>query len=185
MITHWIAIASVLLGAIFTATTAEGVKSYGLFELFATACQNRLIDLSGMAAHQRAPVVTVLAVIMHVLARYADVNRDSESSWAKAWDKLIGPNALRVTAPHDEVAFLQPPTGEPTSQQATEGADLLLPNVEHEVKRTWSAPRADQAIFSLIGSLSRPNVKDHRSSTRTGLCAVLPSVDGTLGSGVA
>jgi hypothetical protein len=160
---------------IFTAMTAKGVKPYGLFELFAAASQNSLIELSGMAAHQRAPVVTVLAIIMHVLTRYADVDRDSESSWAEAWDKLIGPDALRLTAPHDEVAFLQPPTGEPTSQQAIEGADLLPSNVEHEVKRTWSTPRADQAIFSLIGSLPRPNVKDHRSSTRTGLCAVLPS----------
>lgn len=83
-----------------------------------------------MAAHQRAPVVTVLAIIMHVLARYADIDRESEDSWAKAWDKLIGPDALRLTAPHDEVAFFQPPTGEPTSQQAIEAADLLLP--------TWS-----------------------------------------------
>jgi hypothetical protein len=87
-----------------------------------------------------------------------------------------------VTAPHDEVAFLQPPTNEPTSRLSIEAADLLLPNVEHEVKRTWSTARAEAAIFSLIGSLSRPNVKDHRSSTRTGLCAVLPSVDGTLRS---
>jgi hypothetical protein len=87
-----------------------------------------------------------------------------------------------VSAPYNEVAFLQPPTNEPTSQQAIEAADLLLPNVEHEVKRTWSTARAEAAVFSLIGSLSRPNVKDHRSSTRTGLCAILPSVDGTLGS---
>jgi hypothetical protein len=58
----------------------------------------------------------------------------------------------------------------------------LLPNVEHEVKRTWATARAEQAIFSLIGSLSRPNAIHHRSSTRTGLCAILPSVDGTLGS---
>jgi hypothetical protein len=137
-----------------------------------------------MAAHQRAPAVSVLAITMHVLARYADVDRESESSWAEAWDKLIGPDALRLTAPHNEVAFLQPATGEPTSQQAIEAADLLLPNVEHEVKRTWSTARAEAAIFSIIGSLSRPNVKDHRSSTRTGLCAVLPSVDGTLGSEV-
>jgi hypothetical protein len=135
-----------------------------------------------MAAHQRAPVVTVLAILMHVLARYANVDRASEESWAAAWDEHIGSDALRVTAPHDEVAFLQPPTNEPTSQQSIEAADLLLPNVEHEVKRTWSTTRADQAIFSLIGSLSRPNVKDHRSSTRTGLCAILPSADGSLGS---
>jgi hypothetical protein len=135
-----------------------------------------------MAVHQRAPVITVVAILMHVLARYAKVDRASEGSWAKAWDELVGPDALRVTAPYDEVAFLQPPTNEPTSQQSIESADLLLPNVEHEVKRTWATARVEEAIFSLIGSLSRPNVKDHRSSTRTGLCAVLPSADGTLGS---
>src|SRR5262249_52612813 len=93
-----------------------------------------------------------------------------------------GRDALRVSAPYDEVAFLQPPTNKPTSQQSIEAADLLLPNVEHEVKRTWATARGEEAIFSLIGSLLRPNVKDHRSSTRTGLCAVLPSIDGTLGS---
>jgi hypothetical protein len=110
------------------------------------------------------------------------VKRASASSWAAAWDELIGDEALRITAPHQEVAFLQPPTGEPKSQQSLQAADMLLPNVEHEVKRTWSTGRAEIAILALIGSLSRPNVKDHRSSTRTGLCAVLPSVDGTLAS---
>jgi hypothetical protein len=159
-----------------------GSKDLGLFGLMAAATRGELIDLSGMAAHQRAPLVTVLATLMHVLARYTNVDRASEKSWAQAWDKLIGPESLRVTAPHHEVAFLQPPTSEPTSLQSIEAADLLLPNVEHEVKRTWSIARPDVAIFSLIGSLSRPNVKDHRSSTRTGLCAVLPSADGTLGS---
>ena len=167
---------------IFTATTADGRKDYGLFGLLAAASRGEVIDLPTMAVHQRAPVVTVLAILMHVLARYAKVDRQSESSWARAWDELIGPDALRVAAPHDEVAFLQPPTNKPTSRQSVEAADLLLPNVEHEVKRTWSTARADAAIFSLIGSLSRPNVKDHRSSTRTGLCVVLPSADGTLGS---
>jgi hypothetical protein len=169
---------------IFTASTTHGRKDYGLFDLMAAATRGELIDLSGMAAHQRAPVVTVLAILMHVLARYTKVDRASEKSWAQAWDKLVGPDALRVTAPHDEVAFLQPPTSEPTSLQSIEAADLLLPNVEHEVKRTWSVAGPDAAIFSLMGSLSRPNAKDHRSSTRTGLCAVLPSVDGTLGSEV-
>jgi hypothetical protein len=135
-----------------------------------------------MAAHQRASVVTVIAILMHALARYEKVDRKSEKSWSQAWKKLFGHDALRVTAPHDEVAFLQPPTNKPTSRQSIEAADLLLPNVEHEVKRTWTTSRAETAIFSLMGSLSRPNVKDHRSSTRTGLCAVLPSADGTIGS---
>ena len=33
------------------------------------------------------------------------------------------------------------------SQQSIEAADLLLPNVEHEVKRIWSAERAVAALF--------------------------------------
>jgi hypothetical protein len=122
-----------------------------------------------MAAHQRAPVVTVVAILMHILARYEKVDRTSERSWARAWQKLIGLDSLRVTAPHNEVAFLQPPTNEPTSRQSIEAADLLLPNVEHEVKRTWATPQVQTVVFSLMGSLSRPNVKDHRTSTRTGL----------------
>ena len=167
---------------IFSADTAAGRKEFGLFELMASAVGGELVDLPRLAAHQRASLVTVLAIFMHVLSRYAKVKRSNASSWADAWDALIGHEALRITAPHDEAAFLQPPTSVPKSQQSIEAADLLLPNVEHEVKRTWSAERPETAIFALIGSLSRPNVKDHRSSTRTGLCAVLPSVDGTLAS---
>jgi hypothetical protein len=167
---------------IFSAETSAGPKLFGLFDLMASAVRGELVDLTKMAAHQRAPLVTVLAMQMHVLARYAVVKRASASSWAAAWDKLIGRDALRITAPHQEVAFLQPPTGEPKSQQSLQAADLLPPNVEHEVKRTWSTDQAEIAILALIGSLSRPNVKDHRSSTRIGLCAVLPSVDGRLAS---
>lgn len=169
---------------IFRAAAAGGPKDFGLFELMASAVRGELVDLPGMAAHQRASLVTVIAILMHVLARYTKVTRASASSWRDAWDILVGHDALRIMAPHDEVAFLQPPTDVPKSQQSIEAADLLLPNVEHEVKRIWSAERAEIAIFALIGSLSRPNVKDHRSSTRTGLCAVLPSVDGTLASEV-
>jgi hypothetical protein len=180
----WGAVPNTVADGIFTIALRRGQRSCGLFGLMATAAGGELVDLPGMAAHQRAPVVTTLAILMHVLARYARVDRASEKSWARAWDELIGPDALRVTAPPGEVAFLQPPTNEPTSRQSIEAADLLLPNVEHEVKRTWTTLRSDTAIFSLMGSLSRPNVIDHRSSTRTGLCAVLPSVDGTVGSEV-
>src|SRR6266516_1695398 len=146
------------------------------------AVRGDIIDLPMLAAHQRGPVVTVFSILMHALARYGQVNREHEASWAAAWDQLIGTEALRLTAPHRKVAFLQPPTDKPSSQQSIEAADLMLPNVEHEVKRTWSTCSAEAAIFSIMGSLCRPNTKDHRSSTRTGLCAVLPSEDGTIGS---
>jgi hypothetical protein len=98
---------------IFTADTAAGRKEFGFFELMTSAVGGELVDLARMAAHQRASVVTVLAILMHVLSRYAEVNRSSASSWANAWDALIGHEALRITAPHDKVAFLQPPTSVP------------------------------------------------------------------------
>jgi hypothetical protein len=167
---------------IFTAIYRAARAEIGLFDVMAAAARGDLLDLPRMAAHQRAPLVTAVAILMHVLAKYAKVEREDAQSWALAWDTLIGSDSLRITAPHDEVAFLQPPTNKPTSRQSIEAADLLLPNVEHEVKRTWSTNRPEIAIFSLIGSLSRPNVKDHRSSTRTGFCGALPSIDGTLGS---
>jgi hypothetical protein len=150
-----------------------------------------------MAAHQRAQTVTVLAVTMHVLTRYSsccgDVDRKSESSWAEAWNELIGPDALRITAPHGEAAFLQPPTREPRldkdgelkDRQLIEEADLLVAKVQHEVKCTWSTARAETAIFSLIGGLSRPYTNFYLTSTRIGLCAVLPSTDGTIGSEIS
>jgi hypothetical protein len=95
---------------IFTADTAAGRKEFGLFELMASAVRGELVDLPRLAAHQRASVVTVLAIFMHVLSRYANVSRISASSWADAWDASIGHEALRITAPPDVVAFLQPPT---------------------------------------------------------------------------
>jgi hypothetical protein len=142
------AVSDTVAGPIFIARTINGTKDYGLFDLMAAATQGGLIDLPSMAAHQRPLVISVLAILMHVLARYAKVDRSSATSWAKAWDELIGPDALRVTAAHDVVAFLQPPTDKPTSQQSIEAADLLLPNVEHEVKRTWSTARAETAHSS-------------------------------------
>ena len=166
---------------IFTVRHRKGVDHFGLFEVFAATSSDDLVDFPAMAAHQRAAVVTVLSVLMHLLRRYDQIDEGDRSSWAAAWDRHMGTDALRLVAPHDELAFFQPPTAEPTSQQSIESADLLLPKVEHEVKQTWRTT-AERALFALMGSTLRPNVKDHRSATRVGLSVVLPSVDGTIGS---
>ena len=121
---------------------------------------------------------------MHLFRAYDQIDEGDRSSWAAAWDRHMGTDALRLVAPDDEIAFLQPPTAEPTSQQSIESADLLLPKVEHEVKQTWRAT-AERAMFAIMGSILRPNVKDHRSTTRVGLSVVLPSVDGTIGNEIA
>jgi hypothetical protein len=167
---------------IFPARTPKGDLAVGLFDLLALADAGELLDVPAMAAHQRPALVTVLAIFMHLLRRASGSLSDAPA-WADTWDREVGLDALRLVAPHDQVAFFQPPTIEPTSQQSIEAADQLLPNVEHEIKRHWQAT-APQAVLALIGSLSRPNTKDHRSSTRVGLAAVLPSTDGSLGSEV-
>jgi hypothetical protein len=90
-----------------------------------------LVDFPAMAAHQRPAVVTVFAILMHLLRRYDTI----DESDASAWDRHVGADALQLAAPHDEIAFFQPPTTEPTSQQSIESADLLLPKVEHVLSR--------------------------------------------------
>lgn len=166
---------------IFSVRHRKGVGRLDLFEVFAAISSGDLVDFPAMAAHQRPAVVTAFAILMHLLRRYDTIEESNASSWAAAWDRHVGTDALRLAAPHGETAFLQPPTVEPTSQQSIQSADLLLPKVEHEVKQTWNTT-AERALFAIMGSIMRPNVKDHRSATRVGLTVVLPSVDGTIGN---
>ncbi|QIG47922.1 hypothetical protein G5V57_09455 [Nordella sp. HKS 07] len=173
-----------LADPIFSARLQTEIKKLNLFELLCSAATTKLVDLTAMAAHQRPAVVTVFAILSHLLCRYGNIDVADPRSWASAWERLIGHDALRLTASHDEVAFLQPPTIEPTSQQSIEAADLLLAKVEHEVKQTWRTT-AERGLFAIMGSMLRPNVKDHRSSSRIGLTAVLTSNNGALGDEIA
>jgi len=178
-------IAMLVSDPIWTVRDAPGNKlSVGLFDLLAMANGGQLVDLPNMAAHQRAAVVTTLACLAHVLKRYEPaLDPTSSDSWETVWHRLIGVESLQLEAQPGKVAFLQPPTDEPTSQQSVESADLMLPKVEHEVKQSWETS-PEGALFALMGSIMRPNVKDHRSSTRIGLSCVLTSSDGSLGSEV-
>ena len=54
---------------VLTLTLARGVEKGGLFELLDAALAGELVDLPAMRAHQRAAVVTVLALIAHTLRR--------------------------------------------------------------------------------------------------------------------
>jgi hypothetical protein len=51
--------------------TRDGTCAVGLQDVFALAKDGNLIDLPGMRADQRAPVVTALAIISHLLRRYS------------------------------------------------------------------------------------------------------------------
>ena len=90
---------------LFTIRHRKGVGRFGLFEVFAATSSDDLVDFPAMAAHQRPAVVTVLSVLMHLLRRYDTIDEGNQSSWAAAWDRHMGPDALRLAAPHEEVAF--------------------------------------------------------------------------------
>ncbi len=160
---------------VFTIELPGGHRTGGLFDILEAVIEGGTVDLPAVRAHQRAAVVTVLALVGHVLRRYGGASLDEE------WNRQIGPEALRVAAPYDEPAFLQPPTGEPTKRQSIESFDCLLPRVQHEVKETFSGS-VEEWIFALMGGLARPSVNFNRPSSRQGLTATLPSLDGTIGS---
>ena len=145
---------------VFTLTLARGVEKGGLFELLDAALAGELADLPAMRAHQRAAVVTVLAVIAHTLRRHGG------ASLAEEWNRQIGKSALRIAAPPDEPAFLQPPTGEPTKRQSIESLDCLLPRVQHEVKETFSGS-VEEWLFALMGGQGRPNAKARAAALTT------------------
>ena len=162
---------------VFTLQRTDGTEKGGLFDLLEAVLAGERIDLPMVRAHQRAAVVTTLAVIGHVLRRYGN------ASLAEEWTRQIGGDALRVAAAYDEPAFLQPPTGEPTKRQSMESLDCLFPGAQHEVKQTFSGS-TEEWLFALMGGQARPYVKSHRPSSRYGLTATLPSTDGTMGSEV-
>ena len=170
--------------AIFTLRTNDDVRTGGLFDIFARAGDGTLIDLPAMRGHQRAAVVTALAVMMVSLQRYAAAAPKSSSDWAAEWHRQIGDDALRLVAPETEPAFMQPPTQGATTELVIEAVDCLLPGVQHEVKTVDGAP-AECWVLALMGGLARPNVNFNRPSTLIGLTAVLPSMDGSLGSEIA
>ena len=160
---------------VFTLGLPAGIRTGGLFDLLEAVLAGQPVELPTVRAHQRAPVVTVLAIIGHTLRRYG------AASLAEEWNRQIGEEALRIAAPHDEHAFLQPPTGEPARRQSVESLDCLIPRVQHEVKQTFSAS-VEEWIFALMGGQARPSVNFNRPTTRSGLTATLPSLDGTMGS---
>ena len=56
---------------VLRARTAGGTSYVGLHAILAAAHDGTLLDLPGVRPDQRAPVVTALAIISHLLRRYA------------------------------------------------------------------------------------------------------------------
>lgn len=74
--------------------TDNGTTAVGLHEVLAYAHGGRLIDLPGMRADQRAPVVTALAILSTTLRRYARHQLTTGDQWLDALVDQLGEDTV-------------------------------------------------------------------------------------------
>ncbi len=168
-----------LADPIFTTTGRQASAS--LFELFARITNGESLELPRMAPHQRVPVATTLAILMTALRRYAKDPLLTPAEWEAEWMTQIGPDALRLTAPDTEVAFLQPPL-DPAgfrSAMSLSDIDLTFAKLAHAVKPI-DAGSAEGAVLALMGGTWKSSALKWVGGSRYGLAAVLASEDGSL-----
>ena len=162
-------------------TTTGSATSASLFDLFARITAGESFELTRMAAHQRVPVVTTLALLMTVLRQHALVPPLSVADWHAAWLDQIGPEALRLVAPDTEVAFLQPPldAGGFRSAMTLSDIDLTFAKLAHAVKPV-EVGDAELAVLALMGGTWKSSALKWVGGSRYGLAAILASDDGSL-----
>jgi hypothetical protein len=88
--------------------TVTGTARVGLHELLHLAHTESLIDLSGVRADQRAPVVTALAIISHLIMRYSPSVPVTADDWRAALAAQFGDCLTLVGGADDRPQFFQP-----------------------------------------------------------------------------
>jgi hypothetical protein len=139
--------------------TPEGATLVGLHEVLAHAHDGTLIDLVAMRFDQRAPVVTALAIISHLLRRYVAAQLSTPDDWLKALRSQFGADALVLCGgPDKKPQFLQPVLiglGEIKPFNLTETDHLMAAN-RHVLKVAEEAT-PETALFCLMASTWRDN----------------------------
>jgi hypothetical protein len=137
--------------------TCQGTTIVGLQEVLAFSQNGTLVDLSGMRADQRAPVVTALAIISHLLRRYSSSQLSRPDDWLKALRSQFGDDALVLSGgPDKKPQFLQPVLaglGEIKPFNITETDHLMAAN-RHVLKAADEAT-PEIALYSLMASTWR------------------------------
>lgn len=158
--------------------------------ILASIDNGTLRDLSRMRRHQRAAVVTVLAVIRTALRRYIPGAEDmasplSEEEYTSAWMEQVGGDAGRICAPYNEVAFFQAPLMvDPHLPKSLDAADIFFSDVRHEVKGSGDTGDAETWIYTLWAGMLRIYVADNVSGARWGVTMILPGDGITIASEV-
>jgi hypothetical protein len=160
-----------VLNPIIRVRTSAGVSRAGLPEILELCRRGLLLDLPGMRADQRAPVVTTLAVILHLEDRY-----ESKVEDVVCLD-LVGDAAVP--------GFLQPALTGPTKSLPMTDLDHTTTGVAHAYKQV-DALDPEQAFFALVASTWRPHIGQGRvGGARQRLLTVLLGDGVTLASEVA
>jgi hypothetical protein len=136
--------------------TRDGTNTVGLHDVLALAQNGVLVDLPGMRADQRAPVVTALAILIHLLRRYSS-SLQSAQDWLEAIRSQFGDEPLvLVGGPDNRPQFLQPvlnSLGEIKPFNITE-TDHLMAATRHILKVADTAT-AEMALYALMASTWR------------------------------
>jgi hypothetical protein len=143
--------------AIIRVRTPEGTKQAGLHDVLARVHDGTLLDLPGMRVDQRPPVVTVLAILSHLLRRYADSPLHTSESWLLALCRQLGEDALVLAGgPDDKPQFMQPVLlglGEVKPFNITEADHLMAAN--RHVLKVAQQVTPENALYALMCSTWR------------------------------
>jgi hypothetical protein len=165
--------------------TPEGTTLVGLHDVLAYAHNGTLIDLVAARFDQRAPVVTALAVISHLLRRYGAAQLSTPDDWLKALRSQFGADALVLCGgPDNKPQFLQPVLvglGEIKPFNLTETDHLMAAN-RHVLKVAEEAT-PEAALFCLMASTWRHHGGvGNPAGARSRLLTVLVGDGITIGS---
>src|SRR5262249_53153711 len=114
----------------------HGTTAVGLQDALARSHDGTLIDLPGMRSDQRAPVVTALAILSHLLRRYSASPLVTSEAWLDALQSQLGDGLVLAGGPDKKPQFLQPVLvglGDIKPFNITE-TDQLMPATRHVLK---------------------------------------------------
>ena len=136
--------------------TPNGPRTVGLHEVFAHAHNGSLTDLSALRSDQRAPVVTALAIISHLLRRYSASPLTSAEDWLKAMRAQFGEALVLAGGSDNHPQFLQPVLknlGEVKAFNITETDHLMAAN--RHVLKVDDKAAPETALYGLMSSTWR------------------------------
>jgi hypothetical protein len=165
--------------------TPDGASHVGLQDVLARTHDENLIDLPGMRTDQRAPVVTALAILSHLLRRYSKSNLVSSDDWLEALRLQLGDDALVLAGGSDSrPQFLQPVLtglGDIKPFNITETDHLMAAN-RHVLKVAQEAT-PETALYGLMASTWRHHGGvGNPAGARARLLTVLVGDGVTIGS---